>query len=527
MSSVAAFELTLLLLVAVLGLELLAKVLRLPPAAALIAGGMALAFVPGFPTVSLDPELVFVLFLPPLLMDGAYFTAWADFRKNLGGILLLAIGAVAFTTLAVGLMAHWVVPALPWAACFALGAVVSPPDAVAAKAVLERVALPRRLMALLEGESLLNDAAGLVLFRFAVAAAMTGVFSIGDAAVTFSYLAIGGVAVGGTLGFLWVKALRLFKDPSLTIVAAMLLPWAAYIGGEALHVSGVISTVASGIMLGWYQHEVFSAAVRTRGTAFWQMVIFLLEALVFILIGLSLRGVIERLGGAGDALTALAIPVLAIVAAVILSRFAWVFVSDGLHAIVDRIRGRRPSYWIGAATLISWAGMRGVVTLAVALSLPEAMPGRDLILAAAFVVILATVMVQGTTIGPLIRLLRLQAVEAANAFQIREEQAIARMAAAQLAAVERLSRHSDGSQKHPRLLEQYGYRARLTERYSGESEVRTANVKEHYEVVLAAIAAGRAEILTLHRLGMIHDEVLRSLESDLDLQELAARAALS
>src|SRR5215469_13358351 len=149
MSSVAAFELTLLLLVAVLGLELLAKVLRLPPAAALIAGGMALAFVPGFPTVSLDPELVFVLFLPPLLMDGAYFTAWADFRRNLGGILLLAIGAVAFTTLAVGLVAHWIVPGLPWAACFALGAVVSPPDAIAAKAVLERVALPRRLMVLL------------------------------------------------------------------------------------------------------------------------------------------------------------------------------------------------------------------------------------------------------------------------------------------------------------------------------------------------------------------------------------------
>jgi Na+/H+ antiporter len=527
MSPVAAFELTLLLLVAVLGLELLAKVLRLPPAAALIAGGMVLAFVPGFPTVSLDPELAFVLFLPPLLMDGAYFTAWADFRRNLGGILLLAIGAVAFTTLIVGLVAHWIVPALPWAACFALGAVVSPPDAVAAKAVLERVALPRRLLVLLEGESLLNDAAGLVLFRFAVAAAMTGVFSIGYATITFSYLAIGGIAVGGTLGFLWVKSLRLLKDPSLSIVAAMLLPWAAYIGGEALHVSGVISTVASGIMLGWYQHEVFSATVRTRGTTFWQLVIFLLEALVFILIGLSLRGVIVRLGGIGDALTTLAIPVLAIVAAVILSRFAWVFGSDGLRTIFDRIRGRRSSRWLGSATLISWAGMRGGVTLAVALTLPEAMPGRDLILAAAFVVILVTVIVQGTTIGPLIRLLRLQAVEAANASQIREEQAIARIAAAQFAVVERLSRHADGSQKHPRLLEQYGYRARLTEHYSGESEARAANVKEHYEVVLAAIAAGRAEILQLHRSGMIHDEVLRTLESDLDLQELAARAALS
>lgn len=308
MSPVAAFELTLLLLVAVLALELLAKVLRLPPAAALIAGGIVLAFVPGFPTVSLDPELVLVLFLPPLLMDGAYFTAWSDFRRNLGGILLLAIGAVAFTTIVVGLVAHWIVPELPWAACFALGAVVSPPDAVAAKAVLERVTLPRRLMVLLEGESLLNDAAGLVLFRFAVAAAMTGAFSIGDAAVSFSYLAVGGLAVGGTLGFLWIKSLRLLKDPSLTIVAATLLPWAAYIGGEALHVSGVISTVASGLMHGWHQHEVFSAMVRMRGNAFWHLVIFLLEALVFILIGLSLRGVIERLGGVGDTLNTLAIP---------------------------------------------------------------------------------------------------------------------------------------------------------------------------------------------------------------------------
>src|SRR5215469_13908777 len=493
MSPIAAFEFTLLLLVAVLGLELLAKVLR----------------------------------LPPLLMDGAYFTAWADFRRNLGGILLLAIGAVAFTTLVVGLVARWVVPDLPWAACFALGAVVSPPDAIAAKAVLERVALPRRLMVLLEGESLLNDAAGLVLFRFAVAAAMTGAFSIGDAVVTFSYLAVGGVAVGGVLGFLWVKSLRLLNDPSLIIVAAVLLPWAAYIGGEALHVSGVISTVASGLMLGWHQHEVFPATVRTRGDAFWRLVIYLLEALVFILIGLSLRGVIERLGGAGDALTTLAASVLAIVAAVVLSRVAWVFSSDGLRAIFDRIRGRRQSRWLGPSTVRAGPGMRGVVTLAIALSLPEARPGRDLILAGAFAVILATVMVQGTTIGPLIRLLRLQAVEAESGRQLGREHAMARMAAAQFAVVERLSQQPDGSQKHPRLLEQYGYRARLTERYIGEAGARAVNRKEHFEVVLAAIAAGRAEIVKLHRSGMIHDEVLRTLESDLDLEELAARAVVN
>jgi monovalent cation/hydrogen antiporter len=278
--------------------------------------------------------------------------------------------------------------------------------------------------------------------------------------VTFSYLTVGGLAVGGTLGFLWVKSLRLLKDPSLTIVAAVLLPWAAYIGGEALHVSGVVSTVAAGLMLGWHQHEVFSATVRMRGDAFWHVVIFVLEALVFILIGLSLRGVIERLGGIGDALTALAAPVLAIVVAVILSRFAWVFMSDGLKAIFDRLRGRRQSRWLGSSTVMSWAGMRGVVTLAIALSLPEAMPGRDLILAAAFAVILVTVIGQGATIGPLIRLLHLQAMPSEDAPPLRHEHAMARMAAAQLAVVERLSRQPDGSQKHPRLLEQYGYKVR-------------------------------------------------------------------
>ena len=280
-------------------------------------------------------------------------------------------------------------------------------------------------------------------------------------------------------------------------------------------------------MLGWHQHEVFPATVRTRGDAFWRLVIYLLEALVFILIGLSLRGVIERLGGVGDALATLAAPVLAIVAAVVLSRFAWVFTTDGLLAIFDRIRGRRQSRWLGPSTVMSWAGMRGVVTLAIALSLPEAMPGRDLILAAAFAVILVTVMVQGNTIGPLIRLLRLQAVEAGSGRQLGPEHAMARMAAAQFAVVERLSQQPDGSQKHPRLLEQYGYRARLTERYSSEAGARAAARKEHFEVVLAAIAAGRAEIVRLHRSGMIHDEVLRTLESDLDLQELAARAVVN
>ncbi|MCK8783193.1 Na+/H+ antiporter [Roseomonas sp. NAR14] len=523
MHPAATFEFVLLLLFVILGLEMLAHLLRLPSAAALILGGIVLAFVPGIPSFTPDPELVLVLFLPPLLLDGAYFTVLAEFRRYLGGILSLAIGAVVFTTLAVGLVAHWAVPGLPWAACFALGAVVSPPDAVSAKAVLANVRLPRRLLALLEGESLLNDATGLVLFRFAVAAAMTGTFSLGEAVLTFATLGLGGVLVGGAIGFAWVWLLRRLRhDTTLTIVAAFLLCWAAYIAGEALHVSGVLATVAAGLVLGWYQHEIFTADMRLRGTATWQAMVFVLEALVFILIGLSLRGVIERLGGFGAALDSLTGPVLAVVAAVLVSRFLWVFGVDVLCALLGgRLPGTRPAPFSPAAsTVLSWAGMRGVVTLAIALSLPEAMPGRDLILAAAFALILATVLLQGTTLGPLIRLLRV-GVGSESSHHLTAAEARARMAAAQLAAVEARAHDADGTLRHPRLLEQYGYRARAADRYSRESELLGQHRDEHFAVVLAAIAAGRAEVLRLHRGGRIHDEVLHVLERELDLQESA------
>ncbi|GJD48627.1 Sodium, potassium, lithium and rubidium/H(+) antiporter [Methylobacterium crusticola] len=528
MTPVATFEFILLLLVAILGLEVLAHRTRLPPAAALIVGGIALAFVPGIPAVSLDPDLVLVLFLPPLLMDGAYFTVWSDFRRHLGGILSLAVGAVAFTTLVVGVVAHLLVPALPWAACFALGAVVSPPDAVAAKAVLARVSLPRRLMVLLEGESLLNDAAGLVLFRFAVAAALTGTFSIGAASLAFGLLALGGIAVGAVVGFAWVKLLRFLEDVHLIIAASFLLPWAAYVGGEAVHVSGVIATVTAGLIYGWYQHDILTADVRLRGTAFWKVMIFLMESFVFVLIGLSLRGVVARFGGPEEAVRTLALPVSGVVAAVILSRFAWVFGTDVLAASAGRIRGRRGAPASAAASAVmSWAGMRGVVTLAIALSLPEAMPGRDLILAAAFAVILVTVLLQGTTIGPLIRVLAVGDTEGEDARHLSPALARSRMAQAQLAVVERLSRDADGVLRHPRLLEQYGHRARVAARFSQAPETFAGDRADHYRVLLATIAAGRAEILRLHRSGAIHDETLHALEHDLDLQEMTAETARS
>ncbi|WP_347555406.1 Na+/H+ antiporter [Robbsia sp. KACC 23696] len=537
MSSVSAFEVVLLSLVAMVVLQLLARQLRLPPAVALLAGGIGMAFVPGLPAIDLDPDLVLVVILPPLLMYGGYFTVWDDLKRNLGGVMMLAIGAVTFTTLAVGWAAHWLVPGLPWAVCFALGAIVSPPDAVAAKAILERLALPRRLMVLLEGESLLNDAAGLTLFRFALAAALTGGFSLREASLKFGELAIGGVVIGMVCGWLLLRAWRYIKDDYLVMVTSLLVSWGSYIVGEKLGVSGVIAAVSCGLVIGRNQHGVFSAAARLRATSFWQSLVFVFEALVFILIGLSLHGVMLRVaqGTDHDAWYQLALVSGSIVLVVIGSRFVWIFAVEAMKALVDAFRVhvlRRPpasahasfgaADW-RAATVMSWAGMRGVVTIAIALSLPEGLPGRDLILVCSFAVILATVVVQGVTIGVLIRWLLPPRSHQRESRYMSEPQAWAHIHEAQFAAIDPLVHDKGGELIHPRLFEQYQYRANLAKSHSDQEDFPREALEAHYDIVLAAIAAGRHTLLQLHRDGRIHDELMHALEHDLDLQEISAR----
>ncbi|MFZ4284890.1 Na+/H+ antiporter [Variovorax sp. HJSM1_2] len=527
MHPVQTFELLMVMLVAIIALHFLAHKFGLPPAVALLAGGSLLAFIPGAPTVSLDPELILVVFLPPLLMDGAWFTPLAHFRRHLVGICSLAVGAVIFTTAVVAVVTHWLVPSLPWAACAALGAIVSPPDAVSAKAVLQRVRLPKRLATLLEGESLLNDATGLVLFRFAVAAAISGSFSMLDAVGSFAVLTIGGVAVGAAIGALWVLLVRKLLDEYLIIAASVLTCWLAYIAGEMLHVSGVIATVTTGLVCGWFQHVVFSAHVRVRAVGFWTVFVFLLEALVFILIGSSLRGVVERMGGLGSIVEQMGLPILLIVLAMTLARLAWVYASDLLLLLLQRLGlTQKPSLGLKSATIVGWAGMRGVVTLAVALSLPEDMPGRDFMLISAFAVIFATVLIQGMTLGPLIRWLGVKEVEARHT-RFSRSQAEAAVAQAQLATVERHAYAEDGGLLHPKLLAQYQRQASAAANYSGNEEHYAADVQAHFNVVLAAIAAGRLELIRLHRAGEIDDETLHALEHDLDLEEISAVAAKS
>ena len=523
MAGAGRYEFVVALLLVIIVLELAARRLRLPPAVAFILGGTGLAVLPGVPSFSIDPDLVMLLFLPPLLMSGGYFTAWAEFRRNFGAIAVLAVGAVAFTTAAVGFVAHSVAPSLPWAACFALGAVVSPPDAVAASAVLGRLSLPSRLTATLEGESLLNDASGLVLFRFAIAAALTGVFNATAAAGTFVALVVGGVLLGFVAARLGLWALARLQDSQLAILASLLLPAATYIAGERLHVSGVLATVVAGIIVGRRQHGLLSAGVRIRMQAFWGVLVFLLESLLFILVGLGLREVAPRLASLPVAYGSIWWPVAAVTAATVVARLAWVYATWAGRRTLAMIRPAlvaRPS--LAMTTVIGWAGMRGVVTLAAALSIPREAPGRDFVLVAAFAVILVTVLGQGATLGPLIRALGLSGADEAARREDSVHEAWARMTDAQHQAVAAASRQEDGGDRHPRLLDQYGRQARLAREFMGDPDTHSSAKIEHHQVLLRAIEAGRAEILKLHQEGAIHDEVLRVLEHELDLQQLVA-----
>ncbi|WP_245458935.1 MULTISPECIES: Na+/H+ antiporter [unclassified Rhizobium] len=506
-------------------LELVARRLHLPPAAALIIGGIVLALMPGVPAIKIDPEIVMLIFLPPLLMSGAYFTVWYEFKKHFAEIASLALGAVIFTTLTVGIVFHFLLPGLPWAVGFALGAIVSPPDAVAAGAVLERLHLPSRVSALLEGESLVNDASGLVLLRFAVAATLTGTFSIPEALVSFSWVTSGGVLVGLVVGWTGVWVIRRLRDSELIITATLLLAAISYISAERLNSSGVLSTVATGLILGFHQHETFSASTRVRAQAFWKALVFLLESLVFILVGLSLRGVLDRISGAGQGIGDLAIPVSAVVFTVIMARFVWLFGTGALKRVLPRPKRREPSS-LATTTIISWAGMRGVVTLTGALSLPEQIPGRDIILIAAFVVIIVTVLVQGSTLGPLAALLKLASPAEEQCLRENEASAWRRVAEAQYRAILKCSQNEDGSEKHPRLLEQYRHRAEVAAQYEADRDAHESIKVDHFRAVLDALQAGRAEILRMHRAGEIHDRVMRDLEHELDLQEIAAENRL-
>jgi monovalent cation/hydrogen antiporter len=391
----------LLLVAAAAGVAGLARRLRLSPPLLLVAAGLAVSFIPGIHEFELEPEVVLFLVLPPLLFAAAWQSSVVNFRHNIRAIGLLSVGLVLFTVLAVGFAVHAVVPGMPLAAAFALGAIVSPPDAVAATAVGREVGLPRRMVTLLAGESLINDATALTAYRVAVGAVGVGGFSLLEGGLEFLVAGVGGSAIGLALALLADRLLRFLHDPVLENTLVLLLPFFGYAAAEKIHTSGVLAVVVAGLYLGHRSPRRQTAATRLQGTAVWKMIEFLLESVVFALIGLQLTNVLRELEdrSVGELTVAAAVTLGVVIA----SRFVWMYPATYLPRRIPAVRRRDPDPPWQVPTVLAWAGMRGVVSLAAAIALAPDFPERDLILFLTFVVVIGTLLLQGLTLPALIR----------------------------------------------------------------------------------------------------------------------------
>ena len=526
-----------LLLAVVSGLATIADKIRIPYPILLVLTGLALAFVPPdvLPRYDLDPEIVFVLFLPPLLFASAFFTSWRDFKRNLRPIGLLAVGLVLFTVVAVAAVAHYVVEGLSWPAAFVLGGIVSPTDAIAATAIAQRLGVPRRIVTLLEGESLLNDATGIVAYRIAVGVATGTAFSIWGAGLQFVVGAIGGIAVGIAVGWVVVKSFAQLNDTPVEIVVSLLAPFTAYLLAEELpHIvwhellgfdaepffSGVLAAVAAGVYVGRTSPIIMSPTSRLEGGAVWNVVVFLLNGLAFILIGLQFPEILDGLGDDGYGRGQLLFYAAAVSLAVILVRVLWVFPATYLPRMAFRIiRERDPAPPWQSVVVIAWAGMRGVISLAAALALPESIASRDLIIFLTFTVILATLVLQGLSLPFLIRLLGLE-----DDGSVEREETYARIATADAA----LSRIDELSEEEwvredtaERIRGMYGYRrGRFVARKLGTDDDGYEERSQNYQrLAHELVLAQRDALVRLRNDGKISDEALHRIERDLDLEE--------
>ena len=521
-------SLILVLLFAVALLAVASRRIGIPYPILMVVAGLGLGLVPGLPRVELEPDLVFLFFLPPILFSAAYFTSIREFRANVRPIGLLAIGLVLATTGAVALVVHGVQPQLGWAAAFTLGAIVSPPDAIAATAIAQRLGLPRRLVTIIEGESLVNDATALVAYRLAVVAVVSGTFSLNAAVLSFFYVALAGVVVGVVVGVAVSFVIGRLHDPPVEVTISLLAPFAAYLPAELIGASGVLATVTAGLILGWHAPRVLTSDSRILGSGVWQMVIFLLNGLAFILIGLQLPSIVERLAGPQ------AQEVIGIGAAVILTviavRLLWVFPATYLpRLLVTGLARRDPSPPARAVLVLGWTGMRGVVSLGAALAVPRftdagaPFPGRDLILFVTFAVILATLVGQGLTLPWVIR-----RSGVGDDGSVSHEALHARQAAND-AAIDRLARLTTEVPGHLELIDdlrrRYDHQVEHLVHDHEEGQVEsTQEAIEHEAIRRAVLDAQRVAVIDLRDRGVIGDEALRRVERDLDLEELRMEA---
>jgi len=526
----------LILLVIVTALAVIARRVAIPYPTLMVIAGLGIGFVPRLGHVELNPELVFLIFLPPLLYAAAWNTTWHEFRKLLRPISFLAIGLVLATTVAVAVVAHYIV-GMAWAPAFVLGAIVSPPDAVAATAIAQRLFLPRDLVTLLEGESLVNDATGLVAYRFGVLAVSTGAFSLPAASLKFVVAATLGIGMGLLVGWTVIQLHRRLKDPLIETVITILTPYAAYLPAEGIHslgigieASGVLAVVAAGLFIGRQSPRLFSPNLRLQAHAVWDLLVFLLNGVVFILIGLQLPHVSGQLLKDRSPLP-LVWYTAVISLSVILIRVIWVFTSGWIAQNAPILKlARREVDW-KRMTVVAWCGMRGVVSLAAALALPIMtsrnlpFPHRDLIIFIVFGVILVTLVFQSLTLPSLVRALKITTAGSDEELVrwARLEAAYAAMARLEVAAYE----PGTPAEAIVFLKAHYEQRIRRDKWNDNAASVEFAIVPPTRTDALhrELINTERYMLIKLRDDGSINDEVLHRIERDLDLQELRLRAS--
>jgi Na+/H+ antiporter len=519
----AKFQIFLILLAVLAGTALLARRINVAPAILLLLAGIALAFVPGMPTLELPPELVLLVVLPPLIYSASVAMSWREFRYNLRPIILLSVGCVIFTALAVAAATHYLI-GLPWGIGFLLGAIVAPPDVVAPLAIARKLALPRRILVVLEGEGLANDATALILYRFAVVAISTGLFSLPEAAGAFVAIVAGEMLFGAAVGWISLRARHRARDPQIEITLSLITPYVAYWLPEHFGGSGVISTVACGLYMSWNGPLLISSATRLQGIFFWDLVIFLIEGLLFLLTGFQMRLLFEKSKAfpLHDILFATAL----VTVMVIVARFAWVFPATYLPRLLKRIRERDPPppwQWV---FVLSFTGVRGAVSLAAALALPFALPNgdafpyRDLILFVSFGVIFITLVGLGLGLPPVVRWLGVAQAGRDEHLAEHESEIAARREALD-AALKSLDAITDDRELSDEVIKLLRARHEIRANQLPDSLDPDAHdvSAEGTALTRELIATERKFIHMLLRDGKITDETRRRIERDLDLEE--------
>ncbi len=522
----ATIETFLGLLAVLVVVAIVARRLRTAPSILLVVAGIALAIIPGLPRLELAPELVLLGILPPLIYSAGVAMSWREFRFNLRPISLLAFGCVVFTTCAVAAAVHWLI-GLPLAVGFVLGAIVAPPDVVAPLAIVRRLGLPRRLVVVLEGEGLANDATALILYRFAVAAISTGLFSFGQAAGVFVLIVVGEIAYGIGIGWASLRVRRWARDPRVEITLSLLTPYAAFLLPQQLGGSGVLATVAAGLYVSWNGPLLIPAATRLQGIFFWDFLIYLLEGLIFLITGMQMRTLLDRTNG--NMLHDLLIAVLVTVVVIVVTRFVWMFPAVYLPRWLSAsLRRRDPSPPWQWAFLLGFVGVRGVVSLAAALAIPlttatgSPFPARDLILFVTFAVIVITLIGQGLALPLVVRWLGLGRDAATERAREHQAELTARAEALEIAHA-RLKQLVDSGQispdVHAVLRARQDYRiGRMPQ--TGSTGVEAADPEAvACELRTDLIATERKYIYRLLQEGRITDEARRRIERELDLEE--------